>query len=152
MALTQCMVANVFPTEWVLHLFSASMWLWHFFSIFLEDINHFCWATDTLVLDLWWCLSQVSKPEWILHLCPLLPVCNKFLRFSTGVTPTDLLAASMTAKLFHPCTYIPALVTNSKAVAYLIVEQNKTVALPTELSRFGNVIVTLITWQSSVSW
>ena len=35
-----------------------------FFKKFLEDISPFCGATDTPVLDFWWCLLWVSKPEW----------------------------------------------------------------------------------------
>ena len=31
----------------------------------LEDINHFCGVTDTLVLDFWWYVSWVSKSGWI---------------------------------------------------------------------------------------
>ena len=31
---------------------------------FWEDISRFCGATDTPVLDFWWTLSWVSKPEW----------------------------------------------------------------------------------------
>ena len=30
----------------------------------LEDTSPLCRATDTPVLDLWWCLLWVSKPEW----------------------------------------------------------------------------------------
>ena len=38
------------------------------------------------------------------HLHALSPVHNRFLRFISGVTPADLLAASMAAELFHPHT------------------------------------------------
>ena len=34
------------------------------FFKFLEDIGPFCGATDTPVLDFWWRLLWVSKPEW----------------------------------------------------------------------------------------
>ena len=40
----------------------------------------------------------------------LSPACNKFLRFTSGAKPADLLAASMATKLFHPCTCKQALV------------------------------------------
>ena len=36
----------------------------------------------------------VSKPGWIPRLHALSPVCKEFLRFTSGVTPADLLAAS----------------------------------------------------------
>ena len=40
------------------------------------------------------------------HLCTLSTLCNRFLRFTSGVTPTDLLVANMAAKPLHPCTCI----------------------------------------------
>ena len=45
-----------------------------FLKIVLEDISHFCEATDNPVLDFWWCLPWVSKPGWtpscmLSHLC-----------------------------------------------------------------------------------
>ena len=39
-----------------------------------------------------------------------LPACNRFLRVTSGVTPADLLAASMAAKPFHTRTCVQALV------------------------------------------
>ena len=52
-----------------------------------------------LFLDFWWCLLWVSKPKWAslsalgggIHF-------THSLRFTSGVTPADLLAASMTAE------------------------------------------------------
>ena len=35
-----------------------------FFQKSLEDMSPFCGATDTPVLDFWWRLLWVSKPEW----------------------------------------------------------------------------------------
>ena len=35
------------------------------FFKFLEDISLSCGVTDTPVLNFWWCLFWVSKPEWI---------------------------------------------------------------------------------------
>ena len=48
-----------------------------FFFLIFEDISPFRGATDTPVLDFWWCLPWVSKPGWIpsmlFHLCdPLI--------------------------------------------------------------------------------
>ena len=60
-------------------------------------MSPFCGATDTPVLDFWWYLPWVSKPGWIPRLPALSPACNEFLRFTSGVTPADLLAASMAA-------------------------------------------------------
>ena len=37
---------------------------WTSFLKFLEDMSLFCGATDTPILDFWWCLLWVSKPEW----------------------------------------------------------------------------------------
>ena len=67
-----------------------------FFLKILEGMSPFCGATDTL--DLWWRLLWVSKPEW----AGTCVTCS--LRFTSGVTPADLLAASMVAKPFLPCT------------------------------------------------
>ena len=42
-----------------------------------------------------------SKPGWILTYM-LSHLCNGFLRFTSGVTPADLLTASIVAKIFYP--------------------------------------------------
>ena len=55
----------------------------------------FCGATDTPVFDFWWHLPWVSKPGWIPCLCAPSPVWDKFIKFTSGATPADLLAASM---------------------------------------------------------
>ena len=63
------------------------------FFKFLEDISPFCGANDIPVLE---CLIWVSKPEWaaLLALGGIVHVtCS--LRFTSGVTPADLLVASM---------------------------------------------------------
>ena len=67
---------------------------------FLEDVCPFSGATDTPVLDPWHCLPWVSKSGWIPSFCAFHGVCNGFLRFTSSVTPTDLLMASTAAK---PC-------------------------------------------------
>ena len=36
-----------------------------FLNTILEDISPFCGATDTPVLDFWWYLLSVLKPEWV---------------------------------------------------------------------------------------
>ena len=82
----------------------------------LGDIGPFCGATDTLVLDLWWRLLWDSKPGWIPCFAYLLPVHNGFLRFTSGGTPADLLAASMAAEPFLS-TYLP----NSVDVFYHVI-------------------------------
>ena len=70
-----------------------------FFKNFLEDVSPFCGATDTSVLDFWWCLPWVSKPGWIPCLHALSPAWNEFLRFTSGATPADLLVASMAVRI-----------------------------------------------------
>ena len=55
-----------------------------------EDISPFCRATDTPVLDFWWCLLWVSKPGLILHLRATSPVYNRILTFTSGAIPADL--------------------------------------------------------------
>ena len=63
----------------------------------LEDISPFCKATDTPVFDFWSCLPWVSKSGWIPFACFFARV---ILRFTSGVTPADLLVASMIDKPF----------------------------------------------------
>ena len=60
------------------------------FVQFLEDIGSFSGSTDTPVLDFRLSLLWVSKLKWI-------PVCHRLLRFTSDMTPTDLLAARMAA-------------------------------------------------------
>ena len=55
-------------------------------------------------------MSALGFKARVLHLCSLSPVCNGFLRFNSGVTPADILTASMAAKLFHSCYCVQALV------------------------------------------
>ena len=64
----------------------------------LEDISPFCGATDTPVF---WLLVMFAL-GFKACLCALLPAHNRILRFTSGATPADLLAASMAAKLFSP--------------------------------------------------
>ena len=64
----------------------------------------FVGATDTPVLDFWWRLLWVSKPEWVLpysHLVLLCVTCS--LRFTFGPTPANLLVVSMAAKPISIC-------------------------------------------------
>ena len=71
----------------------------------LEDTSPFCGATDTHVLDLWWCLPWDSKPGWIPHLHAFSPACNGFLRFTSGVTPANCIEVTVATKPFRP-TYL----------------------------------------------
>ena len=68
----------------------------------------------------------------------LSPVHNRFLRFTFGVTPADLLAANMAAEPFDPHTCIQALVGLKSRIkhhgSYIC---DKTDDLPTELTRPG---------------
>ena len=43
------------------------------------------------------------------YLHALSTVHSRFLRFTSGATPADLLTASMAAEVFHPLTCIQAL-------------------------------------------
>ena len=66
-----------------------------FFKKFLEDIISFCGATDTPVLDFWWCLLWVSKPEWTASFTLGQGICNV-----CSLIPADLLVANMAAEPF----------------------------------------------------
>ena len=66
----------------------------------------FCGATDTPVLDIWWCLLWPSKPEWVALLKFGAGICVTHpLRFTSVATPADLLTASMEAEPFSS-TYL----------------------------------------------
>ena len=70
-----------------------------FFKKNFEDINPFCEATDTCVLDFWWCLLCISKQEWVALFTLGRGICvTHSLTFISGATPADLLAASIAAK------------------------------------------------------
>ena len=76
----------------------------HFFFKKREEIIPFYGATHIPgFFTFWWCLLWVSKQGWI-SVWFIACTCNEFLRFTYGATPADLLAASMAAKPFHPCT------------------------------------------------
>ena len=74
---------------------TASISILHSVLKKLKDISPFCGATDIPVLDFW-----VSKPGWLpSHAC-FIACVNRIFRFTSGVTPADLLAASMAAEPF----------------------------------------------------
>ena len=61
-----------------------------FFLNFLEDVSPFCGTTDATVLDFWWCLLW---PEWATLFMLGGSICVIYsLRFTSGATPTNLLA------------------------------------------------------------
>ena len=64
------------------------------------------------------------------------------LRFTSGVTPADLLAASMAAELSlpHTCKALVGLETGNYHAATHSVKSGRPDALPTELSRLGSSI------------
>ena len=67
----------------------------------MKDISPFCGTTDIPVLDFWWCLLWVSKPEWaalFAHGRGVHVTCSP--RFTSGVIPANLLVVSMAAEPF----------------------------------------------------
>ena len=64
---------------------------------------------------------------------------TRSLRFTSGATPADLLAASMAAKpsLPHTCKALVGLKTGSYHAAAHSVRSGRPDALPSELSRLG---------------
>ena len=61
----------------------------------------FCGATDISVLDFWWHLLRVSKPEWAVLFLLGGGVCvTHYLRFTSGATPDNLLLTSMVTEPF----------------------------------------------------
>ena len=71
----------------------------------IEDICPVCAVFETPVLDFSGRLPWVSKPGYIPRSHASLPTCNRFLRFTSGATPADLLATSMAAEPFDPHNY-----------------------------------------------
>ena len=61
--------------------------------------HSFCWAIHTSALDFLWDMPWVSKPMAVLYV-----YANLFLRFTSSVTPAELLMAILTTGLFW-CTY-----------------------------------------------
>ena len=69
------------------------------FLKFFGGCKCYCGDTGTPVLDFWWCLLWVSKPEWAALFVLGRVVCLRHsLRFTSGVKPAALFAASMVAK------------------------------------------------------
>ena len=70
---------------------------WHYVVFFLKIGGHksFCGATDTPILDFWWCLPWVSKPEQaaLFTLGRGIHVKHS-LRFTFSVTPANLLVST----------------------------------------------------------
>ena len=99
-----------------------------FLNFFWADTSPFCGVTDTPVLGIWWCMLWISKPGWIPHLGASSLACNGFLRFTSGVTLADFLAASMAAEPFeiHVLEHI-------RTILYCILHINRTTKLLFEL-------------------
>ena len=105
---------------------------------FLENICSFLGATDIPVLDFWWHLVGFQSQGGFPHMHALSPECNRLLRFISGVTSADLLAATMVAKTFHPHTCVQALVGLESRIKHATAWQHvKRHVLPIELSQLG---------------
>ena len=86
----------------VLFCFNDENGMLHSFQILFKNFWRawvFLWGHWCL-LDFWWHLPWVLKPGWIPRLRASLPVCNGFLRFTSGATPAYLSAANMAAEPF----------------------------------------------------
>ena len=101
-------------------------------------------ATDTPVLipRLLW----VSKPEWAALFKLGRGVCvTCSLRFTSGVTPTNLMVASITAEpsLPHTCEALAGLEPGSYHAATHSMRSGRPDALSTELSRWNRNLTTV---------
>ena len=100
----------------------------------------FCGAADTPVFDFWWRLLWVSKSEWVvLFMLGRGIHVTHSLRFTSGVTPANLLVTSMAAKpsLPHTPEALVGLKTGSYHATAHSVRSGRPDALLTELSRLG---------------
>ena len=99
-------------------------------------MSPFCGATDTSILDFWWRLLWVSKPEWVLPYSSLashIPWDSPLVQH----LPTSWQPAWQPSHLFH----IPARHWwDSKLGAIMppLTVWDQADALPTELSRLGS--------------
>ena len=105
-------------------------------------MSPFYGATDTPILDFWWCLLWVSKPEWILPSSSLVEAYvlhYMFPEIHLWCDTANLLVASMVAEpsLPHTCKALVGLETGSYHAAAHSVKSGRPDALPTELSRLG---------------
>ena len=108
----------------------------------LEDIIPFCRATDTPDLDFGSCLPWVQSLDGFQCLYVLSPVYNRFLRFTPGVTPVELLVFSMAVKQFistYLCSCIGRVWVQDRACHYLTT-RDKTDDLKTEQSLLRRVL------------
>ena len=63
--------------------FIVILFAFFIFKRIFWDISPFCGATDTPVLDFWWCLVWVLKPEWAAWFAPGRGICACSLRFTS---------------------------------------------------------------------
>ena len=96
----------LFRYEFFLMATAAVLYLGPACNHFLNKIGgymSFYGATDTPVLDFWWCLLWVSKPKWAALFTLGRGICDVCsLRFTSGVTPAELLMASMVTSHCSP--------------------------------------------------
>ena len=60
-----------------------------FLNKLLEDMSPFCGATDTPILDFWWRLLWVSKPEWVLPYSSLAEAYLLCYTFNAELIPAE---------------------------------------------------------------
>ena len=129
-------VQSYFGIEWVFFVFL-------FFLKIFGGHESFCGATDTPVLDFWWHLLWVSKPEWVLPYLSLVEAHVLHYTFPEihlwGNTCWPLGGQhGSRAVLFH----IPVRHwwdSKPGAIMPLLTVWDQADALPTELSRFGRI-------------
>ena len=103
-------------------------------NLILDDISPFC----GLLIPLFWtshevCPGFLSQSRFpCLH--PLSPACQRFLIFTSGVTPANLLVTSISP--MYLCTSIDEAGVQDE-VYHCLIACDKTDALPTELPRLG---------------
>ena len=107
-------------------------------------MSPFCGATDTPVLDFWWCLIWVSNQSGQPYLC--LAEVNMLhipSYVTSGAAPVDLLVASMAVELFSSM-YLWAGIGQAHnqdlSSHQCLIVGDQVDALPTDLWRFRSVM------------
>ena len=110
----------------------------HFF-FFINFWRTFCGATDTPILDFWWCPLWVSKPEWVLPYSSLVEayvLCYTFPEIHLWCDTCRPLGSQHGSQAISS-THLRG-IGGTQTGSYHATVWDQAEALPTELSRLGS--------------